>query len=69
MTTIRIQINGEEREVAAGTSIADLLRELKLDRQACAVEVNRVLVPKASHAQHELGVGDTLEVVSLVGGG
>jgi thiamine biosynthesis protein ThiS len=69
MPSIRIQINGEEREVAAGSSISDLLRTLGLDRQACAVEVNLTLVPKARHGAHILADGDRLEVVSLVGGG
>lgn len=69
MSTIQIQINGENRRVAAGSSITDLLRELGLDRQACAVEVNLALVPKAGHASHVLADGDKLEIVSLVGGG
>lgn len=69
MASIRIQVNGEEREVAAGSSISDLLCVLGLDRQACAVEVNLTLVPKARHGTHTLAEGDRLEVVSLVGGG
>lgn len=69
MADIRIQINGEDREVATGSSIGDLLRELGLDRHACAVEVNLELVPKARHGSHMLADGDRLEIVSLVGGG
>ena len=35
----------------------------------CAVEVNRLLVPKRKHEQHQLIEGDTVEIVTLVGGG
>ena len=66
---MQIQVNGEPRDVPYGTTIADLLRELGLDKQACAVEANLVLIPKARHAAHPLAAGDRLEVVSLVGGG
>lgn len=64
-----ITINGEPRQVAAETTIADLLAELGLSAATVAVEVNLNLVPRARHAEHQLSAGDTLEVVSLVGGG
>lgn len=69
MATIQIHINGEAREVDSGLSIEDLLRQLGLDRQACAVEVNQSLIPKARHRSHQIVEGDRLEIVSLVGGG
>jgi len=69
VSTIQIHINSEPREIQDRQSVADLLRELGLDRQACAVEVNLELVPKARHATHQLAAGDRLEIVSLVGGG
>lgn len=69
MATIQIQINGEQRQVERGLSVADLLRLLGLDRRACAVEVNQMLVPKARHASQPVSEGDRLEIVSLVGGG
>ncbi|MCP6769637.1 sulfur carrier protein ThiS, partial [Klebsiella pneumoniae] len=34
-----------------------------------AVEVNRDVVPAARHAEHRLGAGDSVEIVTLVGGG
>lgn len=64
-----IVVNGETRTVADRTTIADLLRELKLAQAACAVEVNRDLVPKAKHADRPISEGDRIEIVTLVGGG
>jgi len=64
-----VVVNGEERALADGASVADLVRELGLERAACAVEVNRALVPRARHAERALDEGDKVEVVTLVGGG
>ena len=62
-------VNGEPRSLPEGASVADLVRELGLEKSACAVEVNKRLVPKASHSDRSLGEGDLIEVVTLVGGG
>ena len=66
---MQITINGTQREVAEGTSIASLLAELELPSPTVAVEVNLELIPRARHAEYRLGEGDRLEVVTLVGGG
>lgn len=64
-----VTLNGEPRELPAQASVADLLKVLDLAKAPCAVEVNRSIVPKANHAAHTLAEGDTIEVVTLVGGG
>ena len=66
---VQITVNGNEREVAGGTSIAALLAELELPPPQVAVEVNLELIPRGRHAEHRLADGDRLEVVTLVGGG
>jgi sulfur carrier protein len=66
---VNILVNGASRSVPEGTSIAQLLGELELTAQAVAVEVNLQLVPRERHAEHQLGEGDRLEIVTLVGGG
>ena len=53
----------------SGQTIADLLAEMGLKPQQVAVEVNLDLVPRESHADHQLADGDAVEVVTLVGGG
>lgn len=66
---ITIRLNGEDREVATGTTVAGLLEALELGVDRVAVERNRELVPRADHAATVLGDGDVVEVVTLVGGG
>jgi len=66
---VAILLNGQPRELAAGTSVAALLAELGLAAGHVAVEVNLELVPRARHGEHELAEGDRVEVVTLVGGG
>jgi sulfur carrier protein len=66
---MQIQLNGENREVQEGITVAELLQELKLAGKPVAVEVNLELVTKARHAESRLCAGDRVEVVSLVGGG
>ena len=66
---MQIEVNGQSRELADGSTIADLLRQLAVTQPHVAVEVNLELVPRAEHAQTTLHAGDRLEVVTLVGGG
>jgi sulfur carrier protein len=66
---MRIEVNGQPRDIEAGTSVAALLEELQLDPRNLAVERNLQLIPRAEHADATLAEGDRLEVVTLVGGG
>ncbi len=66
---MRIVVNGKPEERPDGLTVADLLSLKKLGEMACAVEVNRTLVPKAHHGEHHLQEGDLIEIVTLVGGG
>ncbi len=62
-------VNGEPRRAQAGSSIADLVRTLKLDPAKVAVERNGAIVPRSTLGQVALGDGDVLEIVHFVGGG
>jgi len=66
---MEIRVNGQARQVADGTTIADLLAELGVTTRHVAVEVNLDVVPRERHTTHQLHSGDQLEVVTLVGGG
>lgn len=69
--SFEIQVNGEARTVAAGSTVATLLGELGIDlkRSRVAVELNKLVVPRAEHAATALAAGDVLEIVHFVGGG
>ena len=64
-----ITLNGEHREWPDPFTVADLLRLLNLRPEHVAVEVNSHLVPRVHHGATHLAEGDTVEVVTLVGGG
>jgi len=66
---VRILVNGEARELAGGSTVADCVASLGLRPEQVAVERNRELVPRPLHATTPLAEGDELEVVTLVGGG
>jgi thiamine biosynthesis protein ThiS len=67
--SIQIVVNGEARMVAAGVTVADLIRELGLSKAACAAEVNKKLVPRREQGTRRLEEKDAVELVTLVGGG
>jgi sulfur carrier protein len=67
--TLEIELNGEPREVPAGTTVASLLADLGMQPRYLAVERNQELIPRADHANCVLEAGDRLEIVTLVGGG
>jgi sulfur carrier protein len=66
---IRITVNGESREAADGTTVEALIEEMGLAKSICAAEVNKRVVPRAERGETALSDGDTVEIVTLVGGG
>jgi sulfur carrier protein len=69
MSQIRsIQLNGEQRRVAART-LAELVAELGLERRMIAIERNLEVVPKSRYAETQLAEGDRIELVHMIGGG
>jgi thiamine biosynthesis protein ThiS len=66
---MRITVNGQELELQDGATVAELVASLALPATRVAVERNRELVRRGDHANTALCAGDTLEVVTLVGGG
>jgi len=69
MGAMKIVINGQEREVGAGTSVVGLVGTLGLDPRNVAVELNREIIKKPAYASTVLKEGDNLEIVHFVGGG
>jgi thiamine biosynthesis protein ThiS len=67
--SLEIRVNGEQRRVAGGVSIAQMLGELGIDPLRVAVERNLEVVPRASLGEVPVADGDAFEVVHFVGGG
>lgn len=66
---MQVTINGTPQSVPEGTTIGDLLAQLGKNSKFLAVERNFELVPRTRHAECVLQDGDSLEIVTLVGGG
>ncbi len=63
-----LTVNGVPQSLPEGATIQSLLTEMKLTPDKVAVELNRRLV-RAPNYTTPLKDGDTLEVVTFVGGG
>ena len=66
---MRVIVNDQATELPDAATVADLLVQLALPGTRVAVEVNRQLVRRVQHSDTRLNDGDTIEVVTLVGGG
>ena len=64
-----IQVNSQDRRVAAGSTVAALLDSLQLSPKSLAVELNEQVVPRSEHGTTVLQPGDRIEIVTFVGGG
>lgn len=63
-----IMVNGEPR-VFAGTTVADLLRDLGLHPRLIVVEHNRSILDREHFETTAVQNGDVFELVHFVGGG
>ena len=66
---MRIMVNGEERDIEAGLTVAQLVASCDLKPEHVAVEVNEDLVTRKKHDSTTLKEGDAVEIVTMVGGG
>lgn len=66
---MQLVINGNERPVPDGLTVADLVEHLGIKSDRVAVELNREIVPRNQWAAVNLGENDRLEIVHFVGGG
>jgi thiamine biosynthesis protein ThiS len=65
-----ITVNGTERRVPSGWTLAELLASLELDARTVVIERNgTILRDRSSFASLELAADDSLEIVHFVGGG
>ncbi|MDA3933129.1 MAG: sulfur carrier protein ThiS [Gammaproteobacteria bacterium] len=64
-----LKLNGESRNIEAGANISDLLRLAGMADKPVAVEVNREIIPRSLHQQHQLQQDDRVEIVHAIGGG
>ena len=66
---MKLQINGEQRDLPDGLTLAALVEHLGMKPDRVAVELNLEIVPRTNWLNIQLKDGDKLEIVHFVGGG
>jgi thiazole synthase len=66
---MRIQLNGEPRDLEGPISIAGLLEQLQVNPLLVAVEYNLKVIRRARYADTMIEDGAEIEIVAFVGGG
>lgn len=67
--TIRVRLNGEDRDIAPGMTVRQLLESLELRPELVVVERNREILTRDRYPEVPVHAGDVLELVHFVGGG
>jgi thiamine biosynthesis protein ThiS len=66
--SIDLVVNGDPQITSAG-SIAQLLAEIGLETPRVAVIQNGEIVPKGDFESRRLAQGDTVDIITIIGGG
>lgn len=68
---MRLKINGTAQQIDLGqhATVEALVQRLAPKGVPCAVELNRRVVPHAKRVETALQEDDSVEIVTLVGGG
>jgi sulfur carrier protein len=64
-----VTVNGDPRELAPGTTLADLVTQLVPSAKGIAAAVNGEVVPRRAWPETKLADGTAVEVVTAVQGG
>jgi len=67
---MKLAINGESQEVAAGQTVLELLGSLKVESpDMVSVQLNGEFVERASFGQAQVKEGDAIDFLYFMGGG
>jgi sulfur carrier protein len=66
---MRVTVNGEETELPAGISVADLVALRGLEPRGIAVAVDGDVVTRRSWGERPLAAGERVEILSIAQGG
>ncbi|MEI6269042.1 MAG: sulfur carrier protein ThiS [Methylococcaceae bacterium] len=64
-----IYVNGEARDYAENTTVADVIAGMGLTGKKIAIELNKEILPFQQYAAQPLHAEDRLEIVHAIGGG
>jgi sulfur carrier protein len=66
---MKARVNGVERDIAAGSTVADLLAVLGAPSSGVAVALDAQVVPRTAYQQTVITDGAVIEVLTAVQGG
>ncbi len=69
---MNLKVNGESKEIETASKEADLcsiIQSLGYQQGLVVVEFNGCIMPSSSWSNQKVKDGDTLEIVTIVGGG
>ncbi len=66
---VTITLNGEPTDLAGPLTVSELLTHLQIDARRVAVELNLVVLKRATFDTAVVEDGDEVEIVNFVGGG
>jgi sulfur carrier protein len=69
MNVIPLTVNGEPREVAPATTLAQVVTALSASPTGVAAALNETVVPRSAWSATELRSGDRVEILTAVQGG
>ena len=64
-----IYVNGDTRDCAENSTVANVVSELGLSGKKIAIELNKEILPFQQYDNQVLQAGDRLEIVHAIGGG
>ena len=66
---MKLNINGEKREIKESKNLADLIKELDIKAPNFAMALNQQVVPRSKYDSTSIKENDKIEIVHAVGGG
>lgn len=69
MSTIKIEVNGQEVEIQENSNIQDFILERKVTGSMFVIEKNLKIIQKDEYSTEKILAGDKIELVGFFGGG
>lgn len=66
---MKVLVNNKEMELAEGSTVADLARQLELPAQGVAIALHNRMVPRTQWEEQTLQPGDSLVIIKAACGG
>ena len=66
---IQVFINGKKNSCWERTSLTSLLKDLNIDNDGIAIEINYSVIPKSQYEDTIIKNNDKMEIVQFIGGG